>query len=64
MVRGVVSVYENKYNKRKQLQIVVDRPGQVVLSKVPGLEIPGEELDEEADEDADETTTARSSHAN
>lgn len=61
MVRGVVTVYENKYNKRKQLQIVVDRPGQVVLSKVPGLEIPGEELDEEEDED--EQVTARSANA-
>jgi endonuclease YncB( thermonuclease family) len=61
MVRGVVTVYENKHNKRKQLQIVVDRPGQVILSKVPGLEIPGEEIDEEEDED--EQVTARSSNA-
>lgn len=50
MVRGVVAVYENKHTKRKQLQIVVDRPGQVMLSDVPGLDVPGEELDEEADE--------------
>ena len=61
MVRGVVTAYENKYNKRKQLQIVVDRPGQVVLSKIPGLEIPGEELDEEEDEVP--APTARSEHA-
>ena len=56
MVKGVVTEYENKHTHRKQLQIVVDRPGQVVLSKVPGLEVPGEEVDEEADED--EGTTA------
>ncbi len=37
MIRGVVTVYENKYNKRKQFQIVVDRPGQVTLSDIPGL---------------------------
>jgi len=36
-VRGVVTVYENKYNKRKQYQLVVDRPGQVTLSQIPGL---------------------------
>jgi endonuclease YncB( thermonuclease family) len=51
MVTGVVTEYENKHTHRKQLQIVVDRPGQVVLSKVPGLEVPGEEVDEEADDD-------------
>lgn len=38
MIRGVVSVYENKHNKRKQVQIVVDRPGQVTLSSIPGLD--------------------------
>jgi hypothetical protein len=52
MVTGPVTEYENKYNHRKQLQIVVDRPAQVSLSKIPGLEVPGEELDEEAEDEA------------
>jgi endonuclease YncB( thermonuclease family) len=50
MVRGEVTVYENRHNQRKQLQIVVARPGQVVLSDIPGLEVPGEEIDEEDDD--------------
>ena len=58
MVSGRVSVYESKRTGKKQVQIVVDRPGQVVLSKVPGLEVPGEELDEEADDDPVETAHA------
>jgi len=49
MVRGVVTEYVNKRNDRRQLQIVVDRPGQVVLSKVPGLEVPYQDVDEEAE---------------
>ena len=49
MVRGVVTVYENKHNGRRTLQIVVDRAGQVVLSKIPGLEVPYEDVDEEAE---------------
>ncbi|MCA9679218.1 MAG: thermonuclease family protein [Myxococcales bacterium] len=43
MVRGVVAVYENKHNGKKQLQIIVDRPGQVTLSPLPGLVRPGDE---------------------
>lgn len=56
MARGVVTEYVNKHNKRRQLQIVIDRPGQIVLSDIPGLVVPGEELDEEEDED--DTTAA------
>lgn len=41
VVRGVVSLYRNKHTNREQLQIVVDRPGQVTLSTVPGLTQPG-----------------------
>jgi endonuclease YncB( thermonuclease family) len=40
VVRGVVTAYVNKHNQRKQLQIVVDRPGQLTLSPIPGLEPP------------------------
>ena len=39
-VTGTVTVYENKYNKRKQLQIVIDRPSQIELSPIPGLAVP------------------------
>lgn len=39
-VTGTVTVYENKYNHRKQLQIVVDRPSQIRLSPIPGLTLP------------------------
>ena len=38
----MVTTYTNKYNHRKQFQIVVDRPGQIILSPVPGLAMPGE----------------------
>jgi endonuclease YncB( thermonuclease family) len=40
MVRGVVTVYVNKHNGRRQLQLVVNTPGQVVLSDIPGLANP------------------------
>jgi endonuclease YncB( thermonuclease family) len=42
VVKGVVTVYQNKHTKRKQVQIVVDRPGQIVLSPIPGLRRPGD----------------------
>ena len=41
VARGVVTVYVNKYTKRKQFQIVIDRPGQIILSPIPGLQVPG-----------------------
>ena len=40
VARGVVTSYVNKYTKRKQLQIVIDRASQLTLSPVPGLELP------------------------
>lgn len=43
VARGVVTTYVNKYTKKKQFQIVVDRPGQIILSPIPGLKMPGEE---------------------
>jgi endonuclease YncB( thermonuclease family) len=61
-VRGIVSVYENKRSGRKTLQIVVDRPGQVTLSRIPGLERPGERR--RPGRDAAAAETARSAHAN
>ncbi len=39
-VSGVVSEYRNKYNGRRQLQLIVNRPSQVVVSDVPGIENP------------------------
>lgn len=42
VVKGVVTSYQNKHTKQKQLQIVVDRPGQIVLSPIPGLSRPGD----------------------
>jgi endonuclease YncB( thermonuclease family) len=48
MVRGVVTVYVNKHNGRRQLQLVVNTPGQVVLSDIPGLVRPGDEPDADA----------------
>jgi endonuclease YncB( thermonuclease family) len=42
VVKGVVTTYTNKHTKRKQLQIQVDRAGQIVLSPVPGLTRPGD----------------------
>ncbi len=40
VVKGVVTSYINKYNKRKQLQIVIDRAAQLTLSPIPGLPPP------------------------
>ncbi len=40
VVKGVVTVYQNKHTRKKQLQIQIDRPGQIVLSPVPGLTRP------------------------
>jgi endonuclease YncB( thermonuclease family) len=37
-VRGVVSEYTSKHSGRRELQIVVNLPSQVVGSQVPGLE--------------------------
>jgi endonuclease YncB( thermonuclease family) len=37
-VTGVVNTYQNKYTKKRELQIIVNLPSQVVGSKVPGLE--------------------------
>lgn len=37
-VTGVVNEYQNKYNKKRQLQLLVNLPSQVVGSSVPGLE--------------------------
>jgi len=37
VARGVVTTYVNKHTKKKQFQIVVDRPGQIILSTIPGL---------------------------
>jgi endonuclease YncB( thermonuclease family) len=54
MVRGVVTTYVNKRTKRGQLQIVVERPGQVILSDIPGLNTPGEDLGDDPDEEADD----------
>jgi endonuclease YncB( thermonuclease family) len=42
VVKGVVTVYENKHTHRKQVQIVVDRAAQIVLSPIPGLSRPGD----------------------
>jgi hypothetical protein len=39
-VTGVPTIYENKYNKRKQVQIQIDRASQIRLSAVPGLSPP------------------------
>jgi endonuclease YncB( thermonuclease family) len=39
-VSGVVDEYKNKYNGRRQLQLIINLPSQVVGSDVPGL--PGE----------------------
>ena len=39
-VTGVPTVYENKYNHRKQVQIQIDRASQIKLSPVPGLTLP------------------------
>ncbi len=39
-ITGVPTIYENRYNKRKVVQIVIDRASQVRLSQVPGLQAP------------------------
>jgi endonuclease YncB( thermonuclease family) len=39
-VTGVVNEYKNKYNNRRQVQVIVNLPSQVVGSEVPGLEKP------------------------
>jgi endonuclease YncB( thermonuclease family) len=39
-ITGVPTIYENKYNKRKQVQIQIDRASQIKLSPVPGLTPP------------------------
>lgn len=39
-VTGVPTMYENKHTHKKEVQIVVDRASQVVLSPVPGLTVP------------------------
>jgi endonuclease YncB( thermonuclease family) len=39
-VTGVPTIYENRHNKKKQVQIVIDRASQIRLSTVPGLQIP------------------------
>jgi endonuclease YncB( thermonuclease family) len=36
-VEGIVQIYENKYRKRRELQVVVHTPSQVVRSRVPGI---------------------------
>jgi endonuclease YncB( thermonuclease family) len=40
VVTGIPSFYENKHTHKKQLQIQVDHPTQIKLSKVPGLTVP------------------------
>jgi endonuclease YncB( thermonuclease family) len=39
-VTGIPTEYENRHNKKKQVQIVIDRASQIRLSAVPGLQIP------------------------
>jgi endonuclease YncB( thermonuclease family) len=39
-VTGVPTIYENRYNHKKQVQLVIDRASQIQLSPVPGLQIP------------------------
>jgi endonuclease YncB( thermonuclease family) len=39
-VSGVVSEYKNEYNHRRQLQVIVSLPSQVVLSDIPGIAAP------------------------
>lgn len=36
-VTGLVQVYENKYRQRRELQLVVETPSQIVRSQVPGI---------------------------
>jgi len=39
-VTGVPTIYENPHNKKKVVQIVIDRASQIRLSQVPGLQAP------------------------
>jgi endonuclease YncB( thermonuclease family) len=39
-VTGIPTEFENRHNKKKQVQIVIDRAAQIRLSEVPGLQIP------------------------
>jgi endonuclease YncB( thermonuclease family) len=39
-VTGIPTEYENRHNKKRQVQIVIDRASQIRLSPVPGLQIP------------------------
>ena len=41
-VTGVVNEYKNKYTNRRQLQVIVNLPSQVVGSEIPGLTQPGQ----------------------
>jgi endonuclease YncB( thermonuclease family) len=40
VVTGVPTIYENRHNHRKQVQLVIDRAAQITLSPIPGLQIP------------------------
>lgn len=35
VVTGIPTIYENRYNHRKQVQIVIDRASQIELSQIP-----------------------------
>ncbi|HTL33618.1 MAG TPA: thermonuclease family protein [Kofleriaceae bacterium] len=37
---GIPTIYENRYNHRKQVQLQIDRAAQITLSPIPGLQIP------------------------
>lgn len=39
-VTGIPTIYENRFNHKKQVQIVIDRAAQIELSPIPGLQIP------------------------
>jgi endonuclease YncB( thermonuclease family) len=39
-VTGIPTIYENRFNHKKQVQLVIDRAAQIELSPVPGLQIP------------------------
>jgi endonuclease YncB( thermonuclease family) len=39
-VTGVVNEYKNKYTNKRQLQVIVSLPSQVVGSEIPGLDKP------------------------
>jgi hypothetical protein len=40
-VTGVVNIYQNKYTNKRQLQLLVNLPSQVIGSQVPGIESDG-----------------------